>query len=33
MKTMGFLTISGGIEVNKFASIRLILEVKFREDP
>ena len=32
-KPVGFLMISGGLEVNLFAKIRLILEVKFRDDP
>ena len=32
-KTYGFLMISGGIEVNKFAHIRSILEAKFEDHP
>ena len=28
-----FLMISGGIEVNQFSQIRLILEAKFGDDP
>ena len=32
-KTIGFLKFSGGIEVNYFVQIHLVLEVEFRSNP